>query len=67
VAKANRNSGKPWTAEDLRAIKRMVREDTPTRVMSTTLGRTEAAIYVKASQEGISLRRASNRGNGRRK
>jgi hypothetical protein len=56
VAKANRNSGKPWTTQDLRTIKKMVKEQTPTRVIGMTLGRTEAAIYVKASQEGISLR-----------
>jgi hypothetical protein len=66
VAKANRNSGKPWTTQDIRSIRKMVKEHTPTRVMSMTLGRTEAAIYVKASQEGISLRRIA-RGNGRRR
>lgn len=66
MAKAHRNSGKPWTSDELRAIRRMVKDETPTRVMSMSLGRTAAAIYVKASQEGISLRRAP-RTNGRRK
>jgi len=33
-----------------------VRENTPTRVIGLKLGRTEAAIYKKASELGLSLK-----------
>jgi len=50
-----RNSGGPWSAEDIALLRKLARENTPTRVIGLKLGRTEAAIYAKASELGISL------------
>ncbi len=50
-----RNSGKPWAAEDLSKLKKLVKGNTPTRVIGLKLGRSSAAIYKKASEEDISL------------
>lgn len=51
-----RNTGKQWTSQEVRQLKQMVRENTPTRVIGLKLGRTEAAVYTKASGEDISLK-----------
>lgn len=49
------NSHKPWTlAEDLQLIL-LAAENIPTRIIAFKLGRTELAIYARASQLGISL------------
>jgi len=50
-----RNSGTEWTTADVRELKRLAKEDTPTPVIGLKLGRTPAAIYTRASEEGISL------------
>jgi hypothetical protein len=50
-----RNTGKPWSAENVRQLKQLAKHDTPTRVIGLKLGRTEAAVYTRASEEGISL------------
>jgi len=51
-----RNTGKQWSSKEVRDLKQMVGENTPTRVIGFKLGRTEAAIYTKASEENISLK-----------
>jgi hypothetical protein len=51
-----RNTGKQWSSQEVRELKQMVRENTPTRVIGFKLGRTEAAVYTKASEESISLK-----------
>lgn len=55
VPKYTRNSGRPWTAADDKQLRRLASENTPTRVIGLKLGRTEDAIYSRASQEGVSL------------
>ena len=55
MAKSTRNTGKSWTSTEVKQVKQLAKENTPTRVIGLKLGRTEAAIYNKASQEGISL------------
>jgi hypothetical protein len=55
MAKSTRNSGRPWTAKDVQQLKQLAKGNTPTRVIGFKLGRTEAAVYGKASAEGISL------------
>lgn len=55
MAKSTRNTGKPWTAQEVRQLKELAKGNTPTRVIGLRLGRTETAIYGKASSEGISL------------
>jgi hypothetical protein len=55
VPKYTRNTGKPWSAADIKQLRQMAKGNTPTRIIGLKLGRTESAIYGKASQEGISL------------
>ncbi len=64
MAKPPRNHGKDWTADDLKSLKQLARENTPTRVMGLKLGRTAAAVQQKASTEGISLKPTNQRPYG---
>ena len=50
-----RNSGKPWTDQDVKTLEKLAKQDTPTPVIGFKLGRTPASIYKKASYEDISL------------
>ena len=54
--KYKRNMRKPWTAEDTRTLKRLAKENTPTRVIGLKMGRTEPVIRYRARTEGISLK-----------
>jgi hypothetical protein len=56
MAKYNRNTGKPWSREEVRQLRTLAKGDTPTRVIGLKLGRTPEAVYTKASNEGISLK-----------
>jgi len=56
MPKYTRNTGKPWTPAEVKELRQLAKGDTPTRVIGLKLGRTEAAIYGKASEEGISLK-----------
>lgn len=51
-----RNAGKHWTQRQVRQLRRMATENTPTRVIGLKLGRPVAGIYAKAAQKNISLR-----------
>ncbi len=51
-------TGKPWTAGDFEEMRQMVASKTPIRTICAKLGRTQAAVYRKASQIRISLRPA---------
>ena len=67
MSKSTRNTGKPWTPAEVKQVKQLARENTPTRVIGLKLGRTEGAIYSKASQEGISLSPTNQSPYGTRK
>jgi hypothetical protein len=56
MAKYIRNSGKRWQPSEVKQIRKFVKENMPTRVIGLKLGRTENAVYRKASEEGISLK-----------
>lgn len=56
MAKTPKNHNKPWTPTNVAEVKKLVQENTPTRVIGLKTGRTEDAIYSKAQQEGISLK-----------
>ena len=51
-----RNKNTDWTESDLRNLKALIRENTPTRVIGLKLGRSETSIRGKARREGLSLR-----------
>jgi hypothetical protein len=67
MAKYNRNSGKQWTDGDLTQMKKLIRQNTPTRVVGLKLGRTEVAVRSKASEESISLKPTNQSPYNRRK
>ena len=55
MAKYNRNSGKEWTSQEVSKLRTLAKGNTPTGVIGLKLGRTESAVYTKASEKGISL------------
>jgi hypothetical protein len=54
--KSTRNSGKPWKPAEVKELKQLAKQNTPTRVISLKLGRTPGAVQQKAGQEDISLK-----------
>ena len=56
MARSNRNTGKAWTRSILAQLRKLSRQNTPTRVIGLKLGRTPGSIYSKASEKGISLK-----------
>jgi HEPN domain-containing protein len=55
MSKSTRNTGKEWTREEVKQLRELAAEYTPTRVIGVKLKRTPDAIYSKAAQKGISL------------
>ncbi len=50
------NHGKNWGLTDIQNLKKMVKENTPTRVMGLHLGRTPEAVQAKANELNLSLK-----------
>jgi hypothetical protein len=67
MAKKPANHGKQWTGTQVTELKKLVRQNTPTRVIGLKLKRTEDAIYSKASEENISLKPINQSPYNRRK
>jgi hypothetical protein len=67
MTKSTRNTGKEWTASDVRQLRTLARGNTPTRVIGLKLGRTAAAVLNRASAEGISLRPWNQPPHGKKK
>ena len=67
MAKYNRNSGKEWKTSEVSNLRRMAKENTPTRVIGLKLGRTENAVYAKASEKNITLSPTNQSPYNRRK
>ncbi|WFU18678.1 hypothetical protein [Bradyrhizobium sp. CB3481] len=51
-----RRVGEPWSMADVRMLKQLAKDNTPTGVMSIKLQRPVAAIRSKAQRERISLK-----------
>ena len=51
-----RNAGKAWTGPEVDRLRQLAGENTPTRVIGLKLGRPEAGVRAKASEQRISLR-----------
>lgn len=47
--------GTQWTSEDVALLRKLAKENTPTRICALKLKRTEQAVYSKASELGLSL------------
>jgi hypothetical protein len=56
MAKYERNAGKQWSNNEVQSLKKMVQQNTPTRVIGLKLGRPVSGVYSKASEKGISLK-----------
>lgn len=56
MSKSTRNSGKAWSPAEVKQLKQLSKENTPTRVMGLKLGRTEDAVRSKAQEKDISLK-----------
>ena len=56
---STRNVGKPWTKDDISQLRKLAKQQRPLRIIGLKLGRSPYAIRAKASEKGISLRRAS--------
>ncbi len=67
MAKYNRNTGKPWSDDDVVHLRKLADENTPTRVIGLKLGRTERSVYSKASRIGLSLKPSNQSPYNRRK
>ncbi len=67
MAKKPANHGKQWTKQDIKQLKQLAKENTPTRVMGIKLKRTSDAIQAKASEIGQSLKPTNQSPYNRRK
>lgn len=56
MTKSTRNTGKPWTGIEIKSMQGLAAKNTPTRVIGLKLGRTESAVYSKASEQDVSLK-----------
>ena len=54
-----RNMNKNWSTGDVRTLRQLAKQNTPTRVIGLKLGRTEISVRGKAQREGISLKPAN--------
>jgi hypothetical protein len=51
-----KNHGKDWTPREVQQLKSKAAHNTPTRIIGLDLGRTEGAVYAKASELNVSLK-----------
>lgn len=51
-----KNSGKPWSKADIEILTKLVKKNTPTRLIANELGRSEEAVRSKANDLDISLK-----------
>ncbi len=56
MAETPKNHLKPWTPSDNLLFHRLVRENTPIRMIALKLGRSVASLYSHAKNEGVSLK-----------
>ena len=64
---AKTNTGKRWTATQVKQLRQLASQNTPTRVIGLRLGRTEHAVRTKASEKGVSLKSRNQPSLHRRK
>lgn len=66
MPKYTRNTGKEWKPAEVKQLRKLANQNTPTRVIGLKLGRTENAVRSRASNEGISLKPANQSPYNRR-
>jgi hypothetical protein len=47
---------KDWSKDDMKTMKTLIKQNTPTRLIAMKLKRSEGSVRSKASYEGLSLR-----------
>lgn len=67
MAKEPENHNKEWTKTEVKELKQLAKENTPTRVIGLKMERTEGSIRSKASAENISLKPTNQSPYNRRK
>ncbi len=55
MAKYERNAGKHWTPPEVKQLRQLASQNTPTRVIGLKLGRPVQGVYSKASEKHIPL------------
>src|SRR5262245_26425895 len=50
MAKKPPNQGKPWTSQNVKELDMLAKQNTPTRLIAFTMGRTLEAVYRKAKR-----------------
>lgn len=56
MAKKPTNHGNEWTTADVKQLRTLADQNTPTRVIGIKMGRTLGSIYTRASEEDIPLK-----------
>jgi IS30 family transposase len=56
MAKSPANSGKSWSSGDKAELKRLAKQNTPTRVIGLKMGRSPGAVSSQAGRQGTSLK-----------
>jgi hypothetical protein len=67
MAKSDKSRGKQWTPAEVKELKKLAKENTPTRVISLKMGRPEGGVRTKASEKNISLKPTNQSPYNRRK
>lgn len=67
MAKTPKHHGENWTPADNRELRKLVGENTPTRVMGLKLGRTPGAVQGHANDLGLSTKPVNQSPDKRRK
>lgn len=67
MAKSPANHGKNWTHAGVKQLKQLANENTPTRVIGLTMGRTEDAVREIAGESELSLMPSNQSPCNRRK
>ncbi|MCE5306077.1 MAG: hypothetical protein LLG20_00385 [Acidobacteriales bacterium] len=67
MPKTPANHGKEWTRQEVRELRHLAHENTPTRIIGLKMGRTPGAVQQKASEENISLKPTNQSPYNRRK
>ena len=67
MPKSTRNSGKQWSASEVKQLRSLAKRNTPTGVIGLRLGRSKAAVQSKAGEKRVSLEPVNRSPYNRRK
>ena len=67
MAKTPKNQGKQWTPAENQQLRKLVKENTPTRVAGLKLNRSPGAVQQHANDLGLSMKPTNQSPYNRRK